>query len=35
VRNSLYGRPGSVYIDLSAEMVNGTVKTDSIGYKKI
>lgn len=31
VRASTYGRPGSVYIDLAAEMVNGTVDSNQVG----
>jgi len=30
VRYSTYGRPGAVYIDMAAEMVNGMVDSDSV-----
>jgi len=33
VRSATYGRPGAVYIDLAAEMVNATVESGSLWYE--
>jgi 2-hydroxyacyl-CoA lyase 1 len=32
IRSSIYGRPGSVYLDLAAEMITGNVSLDDIRY---
>lgn len=34
VRNSIYGRPGAVYLDLPGDIITGTVDEDEVEWKK-